>query len=117
MPRGSITVASNDRQENGSIPISVLQSASTLWGLPVLFSRTQHTSAVKHTVAEWSKLGVRRLDHGKLPPSTIAGSIVAPDGAGGRAFLVYDNFRVIMKWNHSTYFAVAINMLADEIGN
>lgn len=52
MPRGSITVASNDRQENGPIPISVLQSASTLWGLPVLFSRTQHTSAVKHTVAE-----------------------------------------------------------------
>jgi membrane-bound lytic murein transglycosylase B len=72
---------------------------------------------VKHTVNEWGRLGVRRVDGAKLPPSSIEGSIVQPDGPGGRAFLVYDNFRVIMKWNHSTYFAVAINMLADEIGN
>ncbi|HEX4507644.1 MAG TPA: lytic murein transglycosylase [Alphaproteobacteria bacterium] len=71
----------------------------------------------KRTVSEWSKLGVRRLGGAKLPASTIEGSIVQPDGAGGRAFLVYDNFRVIMKWNHSTYFAVAVNMLADGIGN
>jgi len=52
MPRGSITVASNDRQENGAVPILVLQSASTLGGPPVLFSRKQHSSSVKHTVAE-----------------------------------------------------------------
>ena len=32
-------------------------------------------------------------------------SLVMPDGAGGPALLVYDNFRTIMKWNKSTYFA------------
>jgi membrane-bound lytic murein transglycosylase B len=91
------------------------------WGreveLPANFDPGLIGLPVKHTVTEWSKLGVRRLDHGKLPPSAIEGSIVAPDGAGGRAFLVYNNFRVIMKWNHSTYFALAVNLLSDGIGN
>jgi membrane-bound lytic murein transglycosylase B len=91
------------------------------WGrevdLPASFDPGLIGLPIKHSVTEWSKLGVRRLDHGKLPPSAIEGSIVAPDGPGGRAFLVYDNFRVIMKWNHSTYFALAVNLLADGIGN
>jgi membrane-bound lytic murein transglycosylase B len=91
------------------------------WGrevvLPARFDSRLIGLPVRHSVTEWSKLGVRRLGGGKLPTSSIAGSIVQPDGPGGRAFLVYDNFRVIMKWNHSTYFAVAVNMLADGIGN
>jgi len=91
------------------------------WGrevaLPARFDSGLIGLPVKHTVSEWSKRGVRRVGGAKLPASTIAGSIVQPDGPGGRAFLVYDNFRVIMKWNHSTYFALAVNMLADRIGN
>ena len=51
-----------------------------------------------------------------LPASAISASIVAPDGVGGRAFLVYDNFRTIMKWNKSTYFAAAVGILADSFG-
>ena len=91
------------------------------WGrevaLPADFAPGLVGLPVKHTVTEWGKLGVRRIGGAKLPPSTIEGSIVTPDGPGGRAFLVYDNFRTIMKWNHSTYFALAVNMLADGIGN
>jgi membrane-bound lytic murein transglycosylase B len=70
----------------------------------------------RRAVADWARLGVRRADGGALPASGIEGSIVTPDGAGGRSFLVYDNFRTIMKWNHSTYFALAIGLLADRIG-
>jgi membrane-bound lytic murein transglycosylase B len=91
------------------------------WGrevtLPARFDARLIGLSVRHSVTEWGKLGVRRLGGAKLPASSIQGSIVQPDGPAGRAFLVYDNFRVIMKWNHSTYFAVAVNMLADGIGN
>jgi membrane-bound lytic murein transglycosylase B len=38
-----------------------------------------------------------------------------PDGAGGPALLVYDNFRTIMRWNKSTYFAGAVGYLADAM--
>ena len=64
-----------------------------------------------------ARVGVRRLDGGALPAVTIQASVVQPDGAGGRAFLVYDNFRTVMKWNHSTYFALAVGLLGDAIGN
>jgi membrane-bound lytic murein transglycosylase B len=73
--------------------------------------------ASRRTVAEWGRAGVRRTDGGPLPQSQISGSVIAPDGTGGRAFLVYDNFRTIMKWNRSTYFALAVGLLGDAIGN
>ena len=44
-------------------------------------------------------------------------SLVQPDGAGGRSFLVYDNFRALMRWNRSTYFAASVGLLADQIKN
>jgi len=42
-------------------------------------------------------------------------SLVQPDGPGGRSFLVYDNFRVLMRWNRSTYFAISAGLLADKL--
>ena len=38
-----------------------------------------------------------------------------PEGANGPALLVYANFRAIMKWNPSTYFAVSVGYLSDSI--
>jgi membrane-bound lytic murein transglycosylase B len=91
------------------------------WGrevrLPARFDDGLIGLATRRSVTAWGKAGVRRLDGAPLSPSAIEGSIVQPDGPGGRAFLVYDNFRTIMKWNHSTYFALAVSLLGDEIGN
>jgi membrane-bound lytic murein transglycosylase B len=91
------------------------------WGreikLPKRFDADQLGLPTRRPIAEWARLGVRRADGGLLPKSTADASVVAPDGIGGRAFLVYDNFRTIMKWNHSTYFALAVGLLGDAIGN
>jgi membrane-bound lytic murein transglycosylase B len=91
------------------------------WGrevrLPTRFGADALGLPNRRTIAEWARLGVRRSDGGMLPASSIQASVVAPDGLGGRAFLVYDNFRTIMKWNHSTYFALAVGLLGDAIGN
>jgi membrane-bound lytic murein transglycosylase B len=91
------------------------------WGrevkLPARFDPALLGLPNQRTVTEWAAAGVRRADGGTLPPSAIEGSIVAPDGLGGRAFLVYGNFRTIMKWNRSTYFALAVGLLSDAIGN
>ena len=67
------------------------------------------------SVAQFSKLGVRRSDGGKLPRSSVRGRILMPEGRGGRAFLVYYNFRVILLWNRSNFFAIAVGTLADRI--
>ncbi|MDD3371343.1 MAG: lytic murein transglycosylase [Alphaproteobacteria bacterium] len=55
----------------------------------------------------------RRLD-GKRRASANA-SVVRPDGANGPAYLVTDNFRALLKWNRSKYFALSVGLLADKI--
>jgi membrane-bound lytic murein transglycosylase B len=59
---------------------------------------------------------VRPLSASAVVPPDLAASVVQPDGEGGRAFLVYNNFRVIMRWNRSVNFATSVGLLADSIG-
>jgi membrane-bound lytic murein transglycosylase B len=90
------------------------------WGrpvkLPAKFSERLIGLDQKRAVTEWAKLGVKAANGQPLPKSTLEGSIIRPDNGGGAAFLVYDNFRVVMKWNRSTSFALAAGQLAEKIG-
>lgn len=90
------------------------------WGrqvsLPSGFSKSMADLDVKKSLSEWSRLGVKLTTGGNIPTSPdLQASIVAPDGLDGPAFLVYDNYRVIMRWNKSTYFATSVGLLADAI--
>jgi membrane-bound lytic murein transglycosylase B len=67
-------------------------------------------------------LGVRQADGKPLVgPAGMQASLIraetGKDGDVGRGdpYLVYDNFRVLMKWNHSTFFALAAGTLADQL--
>ncbi|PAU39304.1 lytic transglycosylase [Vibrio coralliilyticus] len=66
---------------------------------------------------EWSKMGVTRYDGRPLPhlDEDIKAWLIAPDDANGRVYLVYNNYNVLMKWNRSYYFALAVSHLADRI--
>ena len=70
----------------------------------------------KYELQNWKDMGVT-LPNGELVPVVrgMKASIVTPDGVNGPAYLVYDNYRVIMKWNKSTYFATSVGLLADQI--
>ncbi len=89
------------------------------WGrevrLPANLDPTLIGLDVKRSPADWQSLGVRCADGRDLPVRAMAGSIVLPDGEGGRAFLVYGNFETILRWNRSTYFGIAVGHLADRI--
>jgi membrane-bound lytic murein transglycosylase B len=41
--------------------------------------------------------------------------VLVPSGHRGPAFLVYDNFDVIMRWNRSEYYAISVGRMADRI--
>jgi len=66
-------------------------------------------------LAQWHKAGVRRVDGRPLPREDIEAALLVPAGYRGPAFLVYDNFHVIMGWNQSEYYALAVGHLADRI--
>jgi membrane-bound lytic murein transglycosylase B len=68
---------------------------------------------VRKSLPDWHALGVQSSCPG---PQTQQASLILPEGPGGPAFLVYDNFHTILKWNRSTYFALAVGQLADAVG-
>ncbi|MBC73854.1 MAG: lytic transglycosylase, partial [Muricauda sp.] len=45
----------------------------------------------------------------------IEAALVVPAGHRGPAFLAYKNFNVIMGWNRSEFYAIAVGHLADRI--
>lgn len=72
-------------------------------------------TAQAKTVGEWQKIGVRMNSAANLPDTAQRAWIITPDDVPGRAFMVYDNFRTIMHWNRSYYFAISIGLMADAI--
>lgn len=66
-------------------------------------------------LSEWRELGIRNAYGGELPEADIDASLLLPSGHEGPAFLVYGNFRVIMGWNQSEFYALAVGHLADRI--
>ncbi|MGE0745301.1 MAG: lytic transglycosylase domain-containing protein [Rhodospirillales bacterium] len=90
------------------------------WGrwvaLPVGFDRNLASLDTRKGLGEWQAMGVRKADGGPLPVADMNASVLTPGGAQGPASIVYDNYRAIMRWNRSHYFAHAVGILADRIG-
>jgi len=66
-------------------------------------------------MSEWRRLGVRQVDGSPLPEDGRQAALLAPEGYEGPCFLVYDNFKVVMRWNASSYYALAVGHLADRL--
>lgn len=64
------------------------------------------------TVAEWRALGVSPL---KPMGDGVLASLFQPDGPGTPAYLLTGNYRVILQYNCSNYYAMSVGLLADEI--
>lgn len=94
-------------------------TAEQRWGrevtLPGDFAYELAGRGQRKSLAEWHALGVRNAFGEALPAEEIQASLLVPAGHGGPAFLVYDNFNVIMRWNRSEFFALSVGHLADRI--
>ena len=66
-------------------------------------------------VSQWTQWGVRRVDATPLPDRGDLVSLLAPGGVDGPVFVAYPNFRVIMRWNASVNYALAVGLLADRL--
>jgi membrane-bound lytic murein transglycosylase B len=94
-------------------------TAGQRWGrkvkLPANFSADLVGPKIQKPLSYWSSMGVTDYSGNALPAEQLQASIVAPDGLGGPAYIVYDNYQTIMRWNRSTYFATSVGLLADLI--
>jgi membrane-bound lytic murein transglycosylase B len=113
----------------GSIPDAMASAGNFLaqlgwvpglrWGrevrLPSAFDYALAGSAQRRPLAEWRDLGLTDAFGQPLPALDLPAALLVPGGHAGPAFLTYENFRVIMKWNRSEYYALAVGHLADRI--
>ena len=74
---------------------------------PGLLGRGKGRSA-----AEWQAMGVTSASGGGVP---AAGSIIAPKGVGGPAFLLTQNFNVILRYNNAESYAIGVGHLSDRL--
>jgi lytic murein transglycosylase len=66
------------------------------------------------TLGEWRQLGVVPLGS-RSPPDTELMSLLEPDGRGGGAYLLTTNYRTILDYNCSNFYALSVGILADSI--
>lgn len=67
------------------------------------------------TIRAWERHGIRRVGSRSFPRPEDRGYLLVPAGAQGPGFIMLENFRVIMKYNPSEAYALAIGHLADRL--
>lgn len=91
------------------------------WGraidLPKGFDESLVSLDVTKTMDEWRALGVRKEGGGALPTRNIEASVIRPKRGGDAAFLIYQNYRTLLKWNYSHFFGISVGSIADAIGD
>jgi membrane-bound lytic murein transglycosylase B len=102
----------NNLKSDGWIP-------GQTWGyevtLPAGFNYLLADSTKPMAMREWERLGVARVGgRGYLRPTDRA-YLLIPAGVAGPAFLMLNNFRVLMKYNPAEAYALAIGHLADRM--
>jgi membrane-bound lytic murein transglycosylase B len=89
------------------------------WGRPVRlpsdFDWHLAGLGLKRPLSTWAALGVRPADGSEWPDEPIEGTLLLPQGHAGPAFLVYGNFEVMLGWNRSVNYALAVGHLADRL--
>ena len=91
------------------------------WGfevaVPASVSCTLEGPDQGKTFAEWSRLGVKRINGKDFPASEMKGQgfLMMPAGRNGPAFLVTPNFYVIKEYNESDLYALFIGHIGDRI--
>ena len=105
--------------------------ANMLWGVPVRVPSGFNRAAVRNlrvaedcprvharhsrplTMAQWRAMGVTPVSR-SLRETDMA-TLIEPDGPGQTAYLVTDNYRAILKYNCSNFYALSVALLADGI--
>ncbi len=86
------------------------------WGgevrLPAGFDAGRLGRGKGKSAADWSALGVTAASGGAVP---AGGSIIAPNGVGGPAFLLTQNFNVILRYNNAESYAIGVGHLSDRL--
>ncbi len=88
------------------------------WGVEVVLPRgfdySQTGERVKKNPSQWAAMGVRDT-RGRTVPNHGRASILLPAGAQGAAFMIFNNFHVIERYNTADAYVIGVGHLSDRI--
>ena len=68
------------------------------------------------TIAEWRQLGITPQS-GTWPKDSMMATLLEPNGVGKTGYLLGGNYRVILDYNCSNFYALSVGLLADQLRN
>lgn len=91
------------------------------WGrevkLPKGFDYSLADRKQRKPLSFWREQGVTTVYGETLPDIDLPAAVIIPSGYNGPVFLAYQNFNIIMRWNNSQSYAIAVGKLAEQINN
>ena len=66
------------------------------------------------TIGEWRKLGLLPTNRA-WPADDVLATLVEPDGPGLPAYLTFGNYRALLAYNCSNFYALSVGLLADAL--
>ncbi|MDP5350263.1 MAG: lytic murein transglycosylase, partial [Paracoccaceae bacterium] len=88
------------------------------WGvevrLPAGFNAGLAKRDIKRAPSDWAAMGVTDMN-GRAVPNHGAASILLPAGTAGAAFMIFDNFAVIERYNRADAYVIGVGHLSDRI--
>ena len=72
-------------------------------------------SNIKKPISHWDSLAITKANNTSIGQLEIPAKLIIPAGHEGPAFLTYHNFDVILRWNNSEFYGIAVGQLANRI--
>ncbi len=98
------------------VPEAVRQRYAAMRDNAAQGCRAKRLMTEPRSLGSWQEAGVRRLSGAALPAVKLDARLVMPDGAEGRAFLVYRNYESVLRYNCSNLYALTVGLLSDAVG-
>ncbi len=96
------------------VPATLDRGAIRARMLPSRCPRVYDRHSQWKTIGEWRALGVVPIESKGLRDTDLA-SLLEPDGPGATAYLLTGNYRVILEYNCSNFYALSVGLLADAV--
>jgi membrane-bound lytic murein transglycosylase B len=88
------------------------------WGVEVVLPRGFNYGLASRknmkNPSEWAAMGIRDASGGKVPNHGKA-SILLPAGSAGAAFMIFNNFAVIERYNRADAYVIGVGHLSDRL--